>query len=192
MCSTRIDQPTQPTVNGRTGTPTTPPLVLVLTGEFGSGKSSICRTVARTAEARGMDVAGVVCPAIYRDGRKVGIRAIDLRAGTERLLATLRTDPHPGELDWAFDGDVLAWTDRVIAATGQCDLLIVDELGPLELERGEGMVSALELLRRQEYKIAVVVVRPRLLERFQALLGLPCNVHQVTSSEAGTVVSYLT
>lgn len=45
------------------------------------------------------------------------------------------------------------------------DYLVVDELGPLELERGEGLTNAIELLKSDEYKKALVVVRPYLVEK---------------------------
>ena len=45
----------------------------------------------------------------------------------------------------------------------QYDYLFVDELGPLELERGEGLTNAVELLKSGESKKAFVVVRPHLV-----------------------------
>ena len=45
-----------------------------------------------------------------------------------------------------------------------CDLLIVDELGPIELERGEGWQNGIAALNSGEYQAAVVVIRPELLD----------------------------
>lgn len=43
-----------------------------------------------------------------------------------------------------------------------CDLLIVDELGPLELTHQMGWRAALEILPRAGYRLALVVIRPEL------------------------------
>ena len=43
------------------------------------------------------------------------------------------------------------------------DVIIIDELGPLELEEGYGYQQALHLLDEGRYRKAVVVVRPSLL-----------------------------
>ena len=51
-----------------------------------------------------------------------------------------------------------------------CDLLVVDELGPLELERGVGWTAALGLLQQSGFALAVVVVRPGLVARARDLL----------------------
>lgn len=44
------------------------------------------------------------------------------------------------------------------------DYLVVDELGPLELERGEGLTNAVEILKTGNFDKAYIVVRPHLVE----------------------------
>ena len=41
------------------------------------------------------------------------------------------------QLDYC-DAEVLAWGTRILQQATPCDLLVVDELGPLKFERGEG------------------------------------------------------
>jgi nucleoside-triphosphatase THEP1 len=45
-----------------------------------------------------------------------------------------------------------------------CDLLVVDELGPLELKLGQGLVAALDVLEEGAFSLALVVVRPELVD----------------------------
>lgn len=45
-----------------------------------------------------------------------------------------------------------------------CDLLIVDELGPLEFNRGEGWIAGLTAVDSGSYQSALVVIRPSLLK----------------------------
>ena len=78
--------------------------------------------------------------------------------------------PEAGEL--VKDG-----IDNVLLPSGE-RLLVVDELGPLELKRGEGLTHAVRLLERgpaPAWPHAVAVVRPALVplakERFQAAWG---------------------
>lgn len=52
----------------------------------------------------------------------------------------------------------------------QFDYLVVDELGPLELERGEGLTNAVELLKSGEIKKALVVVRPHLIAKAKDII----------------------
>jgi nucleoside-triphosphatase THEP1 len=70
---------------------------------------------------------------------------------------------------------------RRVATTG-CDLLMVDEIGPLELEQGEGFAPILDLLPVQGPTHTLIVVRPALLD--QLLLQL-CETVRLSSSEPG-------
>jgi nucleoside-triphosphatase THEP1 len=65
----------------------------------------------------------------------------------------------------------LSWGHDVLTHSVPCDLLIVDELGPLEIERDRGWVVAFDVLRSGSFAMAVVVVRPELVS--QAQLRLP-------------------
>ena len=44
------------------------------------------------------------------------------------------------------------------------DLLVIDEIGPLELLHGEGWTAALPLLNSPVYRVGLVVIRPELVE----------------------------
>ncbi len=148
------------------------PEILVLSGESGCGKTILCTQVARLAGAAGLDVAGLLSPARLVGGRKVGIDVQDVRTGRRRPLAEARagSDPGagPGTGGWRFDPEGLAWGAGLLGRATPCDVLIVDELGPLELLRGQGWQVGLDVLRAGGYRLALVVIRPALVARFRA------------------------
>jgi nucleoside-triphosphatase THEP1 len=142
---------------------TSAPLGL-LTGARRAGKTAFCRHFAEHARATGWDVAGLLSPAVFDMDIKTGILAEDLRTGDTRPMASAASSPH-FDLplgDWFFDHKALAWSNRVLEHSLPCDLLLVDELGPLEFLRGEGWVSALTAFRQPQYRLGLVVVRPEL------------------------------
>jgi len=146
--------------------------IAILTGPLGSGKTTVCRQLADVARQRGLDCAGIVCPARFDGAHKVGIDLVNLRTGECRPLA--EADNQPSELRttrYRFDVDGIAWGAAILDAACPCDVLIVDEIGPLELEQGQGWVNALNVLRAGQFDLAVVVVRPSLVDAFRAAIG---------------------
>lgn len=84
-----------------------------------------------------------------------------------------QADNLPGELRttaYRFDSSTTQWGAALLDTACPCDVLVVDEIGPLELERGQGWANALNVLDSGQYELAVVVVRPALLDTFHRLL----------------------
>lgn len=140
------------------------PRLWLLTGARGAGKTTFCLSLAAQARTQGWDVAGLLSPAVFEGGLKTGILAEDARTGETHPLACSSPrssfDLQLGK--WYFDLSTLAWGNQVIENSLPCDLLILDELGPLELTRQAGWQAALDVLRGDGYQVALVVIRPEL------------------------------
>jgi nucleoside-triphosphatase THEP1 len=155
------------------------PLLGLLTGPVGVGKTTVAERVAGLAQRQGVRVGGLLAPAmVNRCGQKVGIWGVDLSSAERRILA--RTDRDlggPGVGPYSFDADALAWAVEVIAAAiGDCDLLVVDEIGKLELWRGSGLAPVLPALAAGEADRALILVRDGLLAELQARLAISGQV----------------
>ncbi len=144
--------------------------ILVLTGRRGSGKTTACLELIEDARRHGLDCAGLVSPARIENGRRTGSDVVDVRTG-ERGPFAFAVEDEGGVRRHRFDDDVATWARARLDAACPCRLLVVDELGPLELELGLGWPNALDILRAADFGIAVVVVRPWLVGAFLALLG---------------------
>lgn len=145
--------------------------VFILTGPSGSGKTTACRELMALARQRGLDCAGIVCPARFENGRKTGIDLLNVRTGERRPLA--KVDDRPADLrigPFRFDTPAMRWGIAVLDAACPCDVLIVDEIGPLELARGQGWVNALDVLRAGRFGAAVAVVRPGLVDALRSVV----------------------
>ncbi len=74
---------------------------------------------------------------------------------------------------WQLGADAWARGNRILLASTPCDLLIVDELGPLELRAGRGWIEAFAVLGSRDYRAALVVCRPWLVDELIPRLGSP-------------------
>jgi nucleoside-triphosphatase len=153
--------------------------IIVVTGATGCGKTRLCLDLLHRAQEAGYSVSGLISPAYFFGGAKQGIDVLDVSTGERRRLATVDPLPEgaaPGLLRtqrYRFIPEAMAWGENVLRSAPPTDLFFIDELGPLELVRGEGWQVALDRLRSPLLRLAVAVVRPSLLEAFeQALPGV--------------------
>ena len=145
----------------------------LLTGPVGVGKTTVAERVAGLARRQGLLCAGLLAPAMMNScGQKVGIWGVDLLTSQRRILA--RTDRDLGGPEvgpYSFDAAAIVWAvDGLERAVGACDLLLVDEIGKLELQREIGLASVLPQLAAGDAKRALVLVRDFLLADLQAKL----------------------
>jgi nucleoside-triphosphatase THEP1 len=157
----------------RDGRSVSGPLLGLLTGPVGVGKTTVAERVAGLARRQGVRCGGLLAPAMKnRCGQKVGIWGMDISGAERRILA--RTDQDlsgPSVGPYSFDAGALAWAVQVIsAAIGDCDLVIVDEIGKLELWQGSGLAPILTPLAAGEADRALILVRDTLLADLQARL----------------------
>lgn len=147
------------------------PRVHLVTGERGAGKTTFCRLLVEAARSArpGLVAAGILSLKVLVGGEEAAIVAVDVASGQRRRLAFRREETAgtdgPSTIRWQFDAEALAWGDAVLRSATPCELLVVDELGPLEFERGEGWGSGLAAVDAAAYRAAFVVVRPELLDR---------------------------
>jgi nucleoside-triphosphatase THEP1 len=143
-----------------------PPGLAFITGAKGSGKTLWCMDLIGRAHARGLRVCGLISPAIIVDNKKIGIGLKDLRTGEQRRLA-YRKGAEDGDIqtqDWQMVAETMEWGNSILEQTGSCDLFILDEIGPFEMEHGIGLVEGLRIIDAAKDFPCVVVIRPSLIE----------------------------
>ncbi len=140
--------------------------IIILTGDIQSGKTNLCRVFVQKAKEEGVQLAGLLSPAVFHEGEKTGIDVINLKNWERRHLAVLKEKDQTGleTKRWSFYPEIVQWGNQALINAVPCDLLVVDELGPLEFIRGEGWIAGLEAVDSGSYQSALVVIRPSLLK----------------------------
>jgi nucleoside-triphosphatase THEP1 len=149
--------------------------LILLSGLSGVGKTTWCLELVGRAQQRGLNPVGLVSPAIFKNDVKVAIDIMDIQSGKKRRLARRQFEHRQLNPDgsvtpqWALDETALTWGNQILANLRHAqqdtlDILIIDEMGWMEWEKGAGLVRGMQLIDERRYRLAVVPVRSRLLE----------------------------
>jgi len=146
-------------------------MIYILTGAVGAGKTTFLRGLVEDLRKAGVPFDGFLSLRVMTGGKPEGYQMLDVRDG--RGLALLRrTDYEKGERvgPYVMLPAGLERANRIVKRSRREDLLIVDEIGPLEL-RGGGLWPALKPVLFDEGRRSLVVIRDMLLIEFLNLFG---------------------
>lgn len=109
---------------------------IFLTGNPGVGKSTVIARIVSLAKAKGLRVGGMVTAEI-REGRvRRGFAVIDVLRNLHGILAydNLGSGPSVGRYKVKLDDLDRIGVAAIQLATRECDLVVIDEIGPMELK----------------------------------------------------------
>jgi nucleoside-triphosphatase THEP1 len=163
------------------------PLVVV-TGRSGVGKSTVCRRVVELARSRGITAGGCVTERRVHDCQGAGLDVVDVATDERRPFAELdRVTGGPSTGRWHFHPAAFVFGLAGCSRVPPEALLVIDELGPLELVQHEGWAPLVPLLRAHLGPV-LVVVRPSLIAPFFSLVeGRNPDTVDVTPAERDTL-----
>jgi nucleoside-triphosphatase THEP1 len=140
--------------------------IILLSAEKGSGKTTALIRLLGRLNSLTLCSRGVLCPPVEENGRKVAIDLMDAETSERKRLAVPVEDSvtEPTGLHWRFDNASLAWGNQLLADAVPCDILFVDEIGPLEFNRGEGLMNGFSAVDSRRFLVALVTIRPSLLD----------------------------
>lgn len=133
--------------------------IIVLSGQRGIGKSTVCKKVSRLARDQGLQCGGFVS---YKSSGS-GIIIEDVETGKTTILAGVKPEyrgPQVGQ--YYFSPEGIEFGIKALERGLSSDLLFIDELGHLEV-RGEGFAAAFNQLEQGTFAHALVVIREELL-----------------------------
>ena len=130
--------------------------IIVLTGAPGVGKTTAVIRVARALKERGVKVGGIVSRELRINNMRVGFEFIDLTTNDRTVLASITGNgPKVGKYFVNVAGCRFA-AERLTNAVSNSDVIICNEIGPMELKSKEFIDSVKNLLEVDKKVIVVV------------------------------------
>lgn len=147
---------------------------LIVTGEVGAGKTSWCRRYISWLAKRKISAGGVLCPATFTGNARTGYDVEDLHSGKKVIFG--RKAQLPGSAGekvgrYILSSDGIDFASQAVRAAVKngCDVIFLDEIGPLEME-GKGLAEVAKFAY-QNAPHTVTVVRKVLLPSFIKLFA---------------------
>jgi nucleoside-triphosphatase len=141
--------------------------VFILSGNRGSGKTRLLTAIAETLLVSGKHVGGILAPVVMDGDSRLGYDVLDLQSGNHVPLCRRDIEPTGGSIGpfhFALEGIRFGADALARAASSSTDLIILDEVGPLEF-KGEGWGPSLDHLLSSFHGSLLLVVRPNLVRR---------------------------
>jgi len=142
------------------------PSIIIISGNIQEGKTTFVEKVINRLKRKEITLGGFLSKVIYQNDKRTGYQLFDLNTERKELLCTVVEHPqwnHYGKFYFNPKGQELG-VDILKNISEESQLIVIDEIGPLELG-GEGWSAAIDELVRNSARPMIWVVREHLVEK---------------------------
>ena len=132
--------------------------LLLVTGRPGIGKTTVLLNAAEELKAKGYRVEGMISKEVRREGRRVGFEVVNFGTGLRGWLAHVEQSvgPQVGKYKVNLDDLDSIGANAVLDAIRNADVVIIDEIGPMELFSQAFRKAVNEALNSSKLVLAVI------------------------------------
>jgi nucleoside-triphosphatase len=132
--------------------------VLLLTGNPGVGKTTVLTKAINALKEKGYCVGGMISREVREGGTRVGFEILDLGSGRRGWLAHVnqKAGPQIGKYHVNMEDLNTIGAKAVADAVEKCDVIAIDEIGPMELFSEKFKEATRKALESRKPVLAVV------------------------------------
>jgi nucleoside-triphosphatase THEP1 len=134
--------------------------VIIITGEIGSGKTTLISGISSRLQESGFRTGGIIASAIYEQENKTGYSILDIASGNKMQLSQItEIEGMPRVGKYFFISEALDFGRNALSVESnrEAQIVLIDEIGAWELQ-GQGWASSLnELIINCEMPLIITV-----------------------------------
>jgi nucleoside-triphosphatase len=131
---------------------------ILVTGPPGSGKTRLIQRIVDDLKKQGVVVGGLLTPEVRAGAERTGFHIVDILTGEKGLMAdiSLSSDIKVGRygVDIGVIRDI--GVNALTRATDQCEVIVIDEIGKMELYSKEFQDAVEQVLTSEKPLIGTV------------------------------------
>jgi iron complex transport system ATP-binding protein len=169
--------------------------IYLVTGSVQGGKTTYLSQLSELLKEKNLNISGFLCPGSFEAGERAGFTLQNIKNGKQVALATALETPEwtPYKRFW-FNPEAFRlgreWIRECL--TQLPDVLIIDEVGPMELE-GSGWSDILETVGNSSVPVQIWNVRERLIGEVMKHWSIPppnvIRIEEVELNQAAKQIS---
>ena len=131
----------------------------MVTGAPGVGKTTLIRRIHEHFTSQGLRVTGITTREVREGAQRVGFRLTDISSGSEGWLARIGRSSGPRIGRYIVDSEDLEMLGVQAvqkSADEIADLVLVDEIGPMEMTSNNFRKAIADLLSRDRIVVATI------------------------------------
>jgi nucleoside-triphosphatase THEP1 len=142
-------------------------IIYIISGETRSGKTTYLKSIIKALRKKetNIKISGIIAHGIDKDEERFGFNIEDVATGKKKFLCSQEPDENELKIGrFYFSKEGLQFgKDALSTNLDQTDLLVIDEIGYMEL-KGKGWFEAIENALEYPHLNMIWVVRKRILE----------------------------
>jgi nucleoside-triphosphatase len=132
--------------------------VLLLTGSPGVGKTTVLMKTVKALKESDCKVGGMISREVREDVTRVGFEILDLQSSKRGWLAHVnqKSGPQVGKYRVNIEDLNAVGAQAILDAVENCDVIAIDEIGPMELFSEKFKEAARKALESRKLVVAIV------------------------------------
>ena len=137
--------------------------LIFLTGRPGVGKTSVLLRAVDILKAKGYKIGGMISREVRERGVRVGFEIVDFGTGRKGLLAHVNQPTGPRVSKYRVNLSDLntIGASSILQAVKDADIIIVDEIGPMELFSSDFREAVMRGIKSKKPMIGTIHLRAR-------------------------------
>ena len=167
--------------------------IIIITGERSEGKTTFLKNIISIFKAEEQGIQGFLSLAIFENETKIGYNLLNISDNKEmKFISENESQGMIKFRKYYFSNDAIAYGNNILMSYSNTnDILIIDEIGPWELEGGGWFEGINMLTKFSRYKM-IWVVRKEILDdvikKWDLINPVIIDVSKTTISEAKEII----